>query len=168
MVTRPDLAQDCYTMAYFVLPRYVFDDPERLISELTENGLRAGMLYMMACGMNGREPQMDLLRSFPVHAGDLGGDTRYCVVEFPTPPHVNLSDMTMEEVMASADAVVLAPYFAAVVTRPQSPPRYFVLGQSPDGFTTLRRVTQNSNANLGPGCEPELIAFVELLREQCS
>jgi hypothetical protein len=62
----------------------------------------------------------------------------------------------------------LAPYLSAVVTRPGEPPRYFALGQSPDGFTTLRGVTPDMNANLGPGCEPELEPFLALLRERVS
>lgn len=159
-----DTAQNCYTMAYFVLPAYVFDDVERLVDTLSRDPTRPGSFYMMACSRNQREPRMELFRSFPVHQGNFDAATRYCIIEYPTPPEVDLSDLSLEEMFAKASGVVLAPYFSAVVWGKEGV-RYFILGQSPNGGTTLRQVTLESNANCGPGCEPELGAFIALLRE---
>jgi hypothetical protein len=152
-------------MAYFVLPDYVTRGAEALADRLSSSPIEAATFYMMGCSLRGLEPQMDLLRSFAVHRDTLNRTTRYCIVQYPTPPALNLSDLSLEEMFARSDQVVLAPYFSALVWGRDGPDRYFVLGQSPDGFTTLRAVTTDMNANLGPGCEPELHAFVDLLRE---
>jgi hypothetical protein len=164
--TAQDTAQDCYTMAYFILPRYVFDDAEALVARLLGDPTRAGSFYIMAASTNQHEPRWELFRSFPVHSGALDATTRYCIIEYPTPPAVDLSDLSFTEMMERTRDVVLAPYFSAILRDQNGPPRYFILGQSPDGFTTLRSVTLELNANLGPGCEPQLDAFVDLLRER--
>jgi hypothetical protein len=165
-MTPHNTAQNCYTMAYFVLPRYVFHQAATFIENLGRSPtLGAGFYYVMACQMNKIEPDVQLVRSFPVHIGDLDETNRYCIVEYPTPPAVDLSELSLEEMFESGSNVVLAPYFSAIVLhKPSNTARYFVLGQSPDGFTTLRSVTPGMNANLGPGCEPKLQQFVALLR----
>jgi hypothetical protein len=153
-------------MAYFVLPRYAFGEAARFIENLARNPtLGAGFYYVMACQLNGKEPEVDLLRSFPVHLGDLDEVNTYCIVAYPTPPPVDLSDLSLDEMLELEDKVVLAPYFSAIILNKQSnEARYYVLGQSPDGGTTLRGVMPNFNANLGPGSEPELKEFIALLR----
>jgi len=61
---------------------------------------------------------------------------------------------------------VLAPHFSAVVRNPDNKSLdYYILGQAPLGGTTLRQVNEISNANLGPGCEPEIGEFIKLLTE---
>lgn len=163
---RQETAQNCYTMAYFVLPRYVFTEAVAFVEQLADSThLGAGVYYVMACKMNGTEPDPDLLHAFPVHHGDLDATSRYCVVAYPTPPAVDLSAVPPDEVFARMDKVVLAPYFSAIVLPAASrEARYFVLGQSPIGTTTLRGVTATTNANLGAGCEPDLELFLDLLR----
>jgi hypothetical protein len=163
-----DTAQNCYTMAYFLLPQYVSREGATFVENLSRSAtLGAGFYYVMACSMNAKEPDMNLIRSFPVHLGDLDAVHRYCIVQYPSPPAVDLSELSLDEMLQMADKVVLAPYFSAIVLNKQSNEvRYFILGQSPDGFTTLRGVTPELNANLGPGCEPELDEFVALLREK--
>jgi hypothetical protein len=161
-----DTAQNCYTMAYFLLPQYAEDATfiENLARSPTPG---AGFYYVMACRMKGKEPDPALLRSFPVHLGELEETHRYCIIEYPTPPTVDLSGLPLEAMFELGDKVVLAPFFSAIVLHKQTnETRYFVLGQSPDGFTTLRGVTTNFNANLGPGCEPELQEFIALLRQR--
>jgi hypothetical protein len=169
MATIPDTqdtARACYAMAYFVLPDYFTRGAEALADRLSSSPLECGTFYIMGCTMRGLEPQMDLLHSFPVHRGDLNENTRYCIVEYPTPPALDLSDLSMEEMLALSGRLVLAPYFSAVLWDRTGAARYYVLGQSPDGFTTFRKVEPDMNANLGPGCEPALGAFVDLLRER--
>jgi hypothetical protein len=162
----PDTAQNCYTMAYFVLPQYVSSEAATFIEKLAGSpALGAGFYYVLACRMNGMEPDMELLRSFPVHLGDIDEANRFCIIEYPTPPSVDLSALSLGQMFELGDNVVLAPYFSAFVLNKQTnDARYYVLGQSPDGFTTLRGVTPTLNANLGPGCEPELKEFIALLR----
>ena len=58
MTPHPDAretAQNCYTMAYLVLPRYVYGQPDILRNTLT-GSLGGGFYYVMACQMNGKEP----------------------------------------------------------------------------------------------------------------
>jgi hypothetical protein len=163
-----ETAQNCYTMAYFVLPQYASSEAATFIENLARSPiLGAGFYYVMACRMNGKEPDTGLLRSFPVHLGDLDEANRFCIVEYPTPPAVDLSELSLDEMLQLGDEVVVAPYFSAIVLNKQSnEARYFVLGQSPDGYTTLRGVIPNLNANLGTGCEPELKEFIALLGER--
>jgi len=163
---RQETAQNCYTMAYFVLPRYVFAGAAALVEQLAgSTHLGTGLYYATACKMNGTEPDPDLVHAFPVRHGDLDATSRYCVVAYPTPPAVDLSGVPPEELFTRKDKVVLAPYFSAIVLPTASPEvRYFVLGQSPIGTTTLRGVTPTTNANLGSGSEPELEPFLDLLR----
>jgi hypothetical protein len=163
-----ETAQNCYTMAYFVLPRYAESGAVTFIENLARSpALGAGFYYVMACQMNEKEPDVELVRSFPVHLGDLDEANRYCIVAYPTTPAVDWSELSLEQMLELGDKVVLAPYFSAFILNKQSnAARYFVLGQSPDGFTTLRGVTPTMNANLGPGCEPELQEFIALLRER--
>lgn len=74
--------------------------------------------------------------------------------------------MTPRHMIDAMQGIVLAPYFSAMIReRTTGTARYYVLGQSLDGHTTFRTVTPEMNANLGPGCEPELDAFLELLRQ---
>jgi hypothetical protein len=155
-------------MAYFVLPRYVASGAAAFIENLARTPtLGAGFYYAMACQMNRKEPDTKLLRSFPVHLGDLDEHHQYCIVEYPKQPAVDLMELSVEEMLALGNKVVFAPYFSAIILSKQSKvARYFILGQSPDGHTTLRSVTPEMNANHGSGCEPVLEEFVSLLRER--
>jgi hypothetical protein len=48
--TAQDTAQDCDTMADFVLPRYVFDDTKALVESLSRDPTRAGSFHgIMDC-----------------------------------------------------------------------------------------------------------------------
>src|SRR5262245_24856930 len=130
-----ETAQNCYAMAYFLLPQYVFGQTERLLSNLSGSPtLGAGFYYVMACQMNGKEPRDELIRSFPVHAGNLDEGHDYWIVGYPTPPAVDLADVPEEQMFEALQGVVLAPYFSAVIQNRQSKEvRYFILGQSVGG-----------------------------------
>lgn len=106
-----ETAQNCYTMAYFVLPQYACGEARTFIENLARSPtLGAGFYYVMACRMNGKEPDMELLRSFPVYLGDLDEPNRYCIIGYPTPTPVDLSGLSLEELFELEDKVVLAPY----------------------------------------------------------
>src|SRR4051794_18236259 len=89
-----ETAQNCYTMAYAVLPHYIFGQLDTLLPNLSRSlTLGAGFYYVMACRMNETEPREELIRSFPVHAGDLDAEHTYHVIEYPPPPPVDLSPL---------------------------------------------------------------------------
>lgn len=158
----------CYNMAYFVLPRFLFSEPDRVL-EAFQAGPRVGahIYYVITCESHEKVPREDVMSSLSVHAGILSATDRYYVVEYPPPPPVDLAGLPEEEIMRVLGSVVLAPYFSAIVQDQATRElRYFVLGQSTDGHTTLRRVTPELNANMGRGCEPELDSFVALLAER--
>jgi hypothetical protein len=95
---------------------------------------------------------------------------RYFIIGYPEPPLIDMSQQLAENdddlsILESLDGMVLAPYFSAIirddVTRSTG---YYVLGQALDGGATLRRVTPHHNLSLGPGYNPDLNEFLQLLR----
>ncbi len=163
-----------YAAAYFVVPRYAFEETERFTSDFLKSpDLAAKFFYVMAAQMRNEEPD-------PGDAARVGGATGllddrhdYYLIAYPTFPAVDLLadfDAGREPnagLPEEAGPYVLAPYFsAAVIERQTQAVSYFVLGQSPDARTTLRSVTLTTNANLGPGCIPDREAFLALLRER--
>ncbi len=160
-------AQTCYTMAYFVLPQYVFNQREKLIGELSAGRIGAMFFYVLTCKMGGKEPNPEVVQSLMVHKGSLDDNHNYYIIQYPTPVPVDISELPDDQVFQAMQNVVLAPYFSAVIEDNRTKEaRYFILGQSPDGHTTLRGVTLEYNANLGRGCEPELELFLTLLRSR--
>jgi len=115
-----------------------------------------------------RDPDQDEVAAVTGHSGTLDGALRYHVVQFPAFPTVDLSNLSLDPAVLdrAAKRFVLAPYFSAIVYSDGGIAHYFVLGQSPAAGTTLREVTPEMNANLGPGCEPEPEAFLSLLRDR--
>ncbi len=89
------------------------------------------------------------------------------MLEYPSPPPVDLSDASIEQLIGGDTKFVLAPYFSAIV-RGAGKAQYFILGQAPmGGGTTLRCIVpEGMNCNLGPGPEPELDRFLDAVRER--
>lgn len=177
--TNHDRATLCYATAYFVLPHYVFGEPQRVLKDFAERpDYSAKFFYVMACQVRDWEPSPDDLRQITAHSGMLNDDRSYHIIEYPPFPPVDITGRSGASGAPSADSfkavrdamrnVVLAPYFSAIIYGEQGIEHYLVLGQSPDGATTLRRVTPRINANLGRGCAPSLAAFVSLLRTTLS
>lgn len=154
----------CYAMAYFVLPQYLADKRERLL-EVLNMGTKAGsgFLYVATCQMNDVEPRDEVVSEFQLHTEKPNDTTTYFVIQYPTPDKVDLLDLPESELAEAMQNTILAPYFSAVVQRGEAPLEYFVLGQAPDGHTTLRTVTQAANTSLGPGCMPDLDSFLAML-----
>lgn len=154
----------CHALAYYVLPSWAGHQPELLAHELAQPGIGA-RLYLMSCLMHGHGVRPELLDRFPVHERCVAG-LRCFVLAYPPPaPLPDLSDITNPQLGEALRRVVLAPWFSALVILHDGPEglRYFVLGQAPDGGTTLRSVDTSLNVNLGPGCEPDLERFVTFL-----
>jgi hypothetical protein len=159
------IAQIAHDTAYFVLSRRAHSEIKELQSEFDESPDVWAMCYFTETAKGrGVRPNADYLRAMRGHTGRLETRHDFIVVEFPSIPAVDLlADLSD----GLATGCVLAPYFsAAVIDRGSSEVHYFVLGQSPDAQTMLRRFSATMNVNLGPGCEPELKAFLKLLWKQ--
>ncbi|MBY0456877.1 MAG: hypothetical protein K2V38_06040 [Gemmataceae bacterium] len=165
------LPQLCYDVAYFILPHYAANDVPK-VATLCRDAPTAGRVffYVMACQGRGVEPDPEDAKRFCWHHGTLTEGDEYFALEYPVPPPVDLLDLPPEQMFATK--VVLAPHFSVIVRNiVTGAAEYFILGQSPmGGGTTLRRVTVNGrehiNANLGPGPEPKLDAFLAAVRER--
>jgi hypothetical protein len=157
----------CYGVAYFVLPHYAFKDCDKLASMFRDTPTSAGpFFYLMGCQVQKTEPVHEDAPRLRAHHGDFDATHDYFVLEYPTPPPVDLSGTDPTRLPAE-QLPVLAPYFSAIVrNRATKAVRYYTLGQAPfGGGTTLRSVTpEGANCNHGPGPEPRLDAFLARLR----
>jgi hypothetical protein len=163
LITNYERASLCYFLTYMVLPRYISDDPATLLQYFAKDPqYTARFLYMLACKFSDHEPNPQDVQAIAGHVGTLAGVWNYNIIEYPVFSPVNM--FAAKQGGAEREGIVLAPYFSAVLFRdPAKIDYYTVLGQSPMGGTTLREVTREYNANLGPGCEPTLGAFTALL-----
>jgi hypothetical protein len=158
------LPQLCYDVAYFILPYYAFEDTAKVADLCLNSPTAAGpFFYFMATEARKLEPNIDEAKRFHWHRGSLSEGYEYFVLEYPTPPSVDMSDVNVEQL----PNIVLAPYFSAIV-RSTHDAKYFILGQAPmGGGTTLRRILpEGMNCNLGPGPEPRLSTFLDAVRER--
>jgi len=157
-------AQIAAHMAYRLLPRRVFPDVAEVLSDFEHAPELAALSYFreVATG-RGFDPSTEALKALRVHFCDLGSYD--CVViEYPRFPARDV--LTAEpDLPPGSGGYVLAPYFSAILRdRLSDEPRYFVLGQSPDGGTRLREWSESLNTDHGPGCEPTLAAFLGTLK----
>lgn len=113
----------------------------------------------------GVEPDFADAQLFQWHHGQLNGGYEYFVLEYPTPPAIDMLGVSPKDVIDGRASFVLAPHFSAIV-RGVEDVHYFVLGQAPmGGGTTLRCILpEGTNCNLGPGPKPELSAFLDAVR----
>jgi hypothetical protein len=164
------LPQLCYDVAYFVLPHYAFNDLAKLADLCLNAPTRAGpFFYVMAAQMRRVEPDTEDAKRFRWHHGPLDAGREYFALEYPTPPPVDMSDVSIEQMVGGGTKVVLAPHFSAIL-RGVGGVQYFILGQAPmGGGTTLRCILpEGRNCNLGPGPEPTLAAFLDAIRERAA
>jgi hypothetical protein len=165
----PPLFSLCYNIAYFILPHYAKNDPKKIIDQWTDTPNAAGpFLYLWSCEFAKTEPKDDEAILFRAHLGKLNINYDYYLLEYPTPPPVDFSGVDLEDLATDKadDLPVLAPYFSALLHNPNTNTiAYFVLGQSPlGGGTTLRKVGDDVNMNLGPGPSANLEDFLYSLR----
>lgn len=165
------LPQLCYDVAYFVLPHYAFNDLAKLTDLCLNTPTAAGpFFYVMAAQMRMVEPDTADAKRFRWHHGPLGDGREYFALEYPPPPPVDLSDVSVEQMAGGGGPkVVLAPHFSAVL-RGAGGAQYFILGQAPiGGGTTLRCILpEGANCNLGPGPKPILSSFLGAIRERAA
>lgn len=148
------LPQLCYDIAYFVLPYYVHENFAKLDDICRRTPASAGPLfYVMACQMRKIEPDIEIARRFQWHFGSLNGSIDYLTLSYPTPPPVDMSNVSPDESVNAQSPFVLAPYFSTVLRYHEDKRHYYILGQSPiGGGTSLRCITADGmNGDLGPG-----------------
>lgn len=166
-----ETARTCYRMAYALLPQYVYHQPEKVVLELSKRQMGVLFFFVLQCAIDKQEPDMEVVSEFSAHTGELDKEYDYYVVQYPSsPPPVSLPDfdrMDSKNILDKLEKIILAPYFSTMIMDKISKKvNYFILGQSPDGFTTFRTVTPQENANLGRGCEPKLESFLQLIRDR--
>lgn len=158
---RPSFEQICYDIAYRLIPAFAFER-----GPFPERAEEVGpALYAMACNLYKISSDGEGAR-IGCHCGTLANGWRFSTLNFPPPPAIDLAGdglAALQKLTQDGSPIVLAPHFASIVAAPAGKPiLYFVLGQSPmGGGTTFRQVTENANANLGPGPEPVLEHFHE-------
>jgi hypothetical protein len=167
--TTVPLPQLCYDIAYFILPHYAFKDLAKLTDLCLNRPAAAGpFFYVMAAQARKAEPDPEDANRFRWHHGQWNGGHEYFALEYPVPPPVDMSDVSIEQMIGGGTKFVLAPHFSAIIGGAGSAAQYFILGQAPmGGGTTLRCILpEGMNCNLGPGPEPQLSAFLDAIRER--
>jgi hypothetical protein len=158
------LEQLSYDIACFILPHYVYEDFPKLEHMLRQMpGGSGAFFYYMACRHRDVNPRNEPANHYKWHHGLVDTGIEYFALEYPKPKPVDMSGLSLDEIMSKKKDIVLAPHFSAIILR-QSSDRieYFILGQAPvEGATTLRRVDLEVNANLGRGPEPKLDLFIQ-------
>jgi hypothetical protein len=171
---QPSLPQICWSIAYIILPRYAFEEFDHFVDVCTHRVFTStseavdpagAYFYFIACNTFKFPSTQEAAVLFRVHQGQLDEARDYFVLEYPTPPPINMSDTDLAR-LSPEHRPVLAPYFSIVVRHRQTAAvSYYALGQSPTGGTTLRSVAlDGTNSNHGPGPEPTLDAFLVVLR----
>lgn len=149
----------CYRLAYFVLPELLFSDAERTIGYFTNNDYPPGpYFYALATRVLEVEGNREDALSFQTHTIELADGVDCYILEYPKPPAVDLTQ----------GSPVLAPFFSVIIRKQgSSEVPYYILGQNPMSGTTFRSLTPDgANANMGPGPEPDLDAFMEFLKQR--
>ena len=164
----PSVEQISYTLAYSILPHGAHNEPSRIQQLWNEPDTAGLVLYHMACQAVNAEPDARVGAQYKIITQECEGNTLF-ILEYPPPSPHNPSGMDPLKAMESGQMLVLAPYFSCVCyDSAGGSANLFILGQSPmEGMTTLRSVSASgTNANLGPGPEPVLSAFIEAVKNQ--
>lgn len=158
------LPQLCYDVAYFILPGYAYGDVAKVADLcLTTPDAAGPFFYVMACVTRKIEPVIEDAKRFRWHHGRIADKAEFFVLEYPTPPPIDISDADIDKVLNAGEPIVLAPHFSAILhDGANNSSTYYVLGQAPmGGGTTLRHVSSDgTNSNLGPGPQPVLSEFL--------
>ena len=179
-VGQPALEQISYGAAYSLLPHYLYADEVGGTLKLFIDAPRvAGIKLLVGASILAEyEPDEQMMNRFSEtkgHSGQLSPGIQYRIVEYPPPASADLGDLGQldelppEQLMQKLSSVVLAPYFSILLLNNDLKLlEYLILGQSPNGETTLRLVEQDAHSNLGPGCVPELEALLAFLKQRQS
>jgi len=148
----PDVELVSYTVAYQILPHGIFNNVEK-INNLWRNepDVAGHALYQMACQSLKTTPDETIGSQFRAQVRELEGHSFY-ILEYPAP----------------GESAIPAPYLSCIhFENSGSTPKFYILGQSPMGDTTLRSVTGDGmNMNLGPGPEPAIDPFLRSILDR--
>jgi hypothetical protein len=172
-----DLARISYYLAYRALPDLIYSRWDEFL-----HLWKSVVPFPIYLAIKGASDQckwvsFEQIRAFKCSQGALKAELDYYLIEFPAPPPQTDDLKKFDALIAqfaqgkkpSPDGVpVLGPYFAAVLLNKTSSERQlYVLGQSPGGGTTLRRVSgPGAHMNVGGGSAPTPQAFLDLLRKR--
>lgn len=169
------LANVCYTIAYKLLPKRLYSEPQKTLLTFTLKGEGASFWYEIGCQARRRQPIEEDRRSFNTFYGRMATDVDSYILEYPSPPPLNIlefQDHLTHPVPSRVDidTPVLAPYFSGILHRKSDHHlRYCVLGQGIGNRATLRSVGPNGQeAVLGFSPEHSLDAFVGILHSFAS
>src|SRR5687767_5734067 len=110
-----NLPQISYWVAYQVLPHYAFEAVEKAIETWIKTPASTGpYYYLMGCQMAELEPIPSDARQFSASSG-VFGDYDYYLLEFPTPPPVDLTDTEPVVLAQVGSGIVLAPHYSIIV-----------------------------------------------------
>ena len=159
-------AQVAHDMAFNELPPRAHSDMGELRSEFEEPpDMAVARYFLQAAKHRGVKANADDIRRLRVHTGQLDDRRDFIAVEYPRFPVIDLLADLSGGLPPGAGGYVLAPYFSAIAfVRDTDEANCFVLSQSLGATTTLRVLTPTRNLDLGTGCEPELNAFLKLVR----
>ncbi len=144
------LAQICHTIAYTIIPNYVYMDLNRMKKLWQEEGLAGPTFYTAACRMLKASPNRTDANSFKTITGKVDDQQTYLLLQFPPPPPIDLAKIRPDSLPNAS--IVLSPYFCIALGSETLPYLYYVLGQGTFGGTTLRYISSESiNLNMGPG-----------------
>jgi hypothetical protein len=154
----------CHVVARWLLPRRLICNKKKALKDLAgEREKTAAALYAEACAHYGKEQLPEVVGAFAVHVGELDGQYRYYVVEYPTPAPV----LPLDHKGRPRQGQLMGPLFSAVIEDVETGRlRYFLLVQAQDGGTTLSAVWQGMDRSLGRGSAPDLVPFLDLLRHR--
>lgn len=162
-----DFFELCYLSAYDALPTAVQRDPLGFWDTYSRATRPAYAWYLQMCLLTGQRPDHFCGATFIWHQGHLSNGRGYLVLEYPTPPPVELSVEEFDQGDRTPRSIRLYPYFSAVLPEiPGQPGGCYALGQSPvDEMTNLRWCRTAAHYNLGRGPEPRLGEFLDILTE---
>jgi hypothetical protein len=161
---RTNLPELCDRIAYKILPKYAFNDFEKLKAyyQSTPPSTIGPKFYAKACEKAKVDPVAADAEKFRASHGYWDGGREYFSLEYPAPKPNKVKKMTKRP-----QDVVVCPCLSVVVREPEGGKmRCFVLVQSTEGDTTLQEVTPDGKAEVGPGPEPRLSALLEAIAEQ--
>src|SRR4029077_21146239 len=163
------LAHICYTIAYNLLPKRLYSEPQKTLLTFTlKSG--ASFWYEIGCQAHGKQPIEEERGAFNAFYGRMAVDVDSYILEYPSPPQLDileLQDHLTHPVPSRVDIdrPVLAPYFSGILHRKSDHHlRYCVLAQGIGDQATLRSVGPNGEETvLGFSPEHSLDAFVKIL-----
>lgn len=159
-------AKIVYDMAHIELPSRAQSDMGVLRTQFEEAPRVAAIRYYIRAAKDGggkaNPADMSQLR---VHTGRLDDRRDVLVVEYPRFPAIDFTPDLFHGLPPALVGYVFAPYFSAIAyVRDSEEATCFVLGQDIAARTALTIITPTMTRDLGRACEPDLKAFLELVR----